>query len=289
MNSNIFYWGNVVGGLGNQLFIIATTISTSIDNECDFIFHNSTNIGSRKTYWTTFLSTLNSHCIVNIQNPTNVYTELFFHYNKIPQLQLPIVQTQQNIVYKLDGYYQSPKYFNHNKDTILNKMGIIKNRNMIQALYPDKVKDVALHIRLGDYVYLQNHHPIMPLLYYYNALTEILRQRDTINGVNVFCEINSVDDINTNYINPLKRLFPTIEFVHIQFIKEEYNELLFMSLSPNIIMANSTFSWWASYLSNDNSLILYPDIWFGPNLANHNTKDLFLSEWKKIPTGITYT
>ena len=56
-----------------------------------------------------------------------------------------------------------------------------------------------------------------------------------------------------------------------------------LTLSKNIIISNSTFSWWGAYFGNtQNRLIYYPDIWFGPALQQLQTSQMFPTTWQKI-------
>jgi hypothetical protein len=56
-----------------------------------------------------------------------------------------------------------------------------------------------------------------------------------------------------------------------------------MSLCNYHIIANSSFSWWGSWLANSKQTIA-PKKWFSPNgsLLNWNTKDLYLPNWITI-------
>ena len=57
----------LVGGLGNQLFQIFTTIAYSIENNIPFVFNNKKNtlgMTYRETYWNTFLKSLQP-CLVD--------------------------------------------------------------------------------------------------------------------------------------------------------------------------------------------------------------------------------
>ena len=48
-------------------------------------------------------------------------------------------------------------------------------------------------------------------------------------------------------------------------------------------MSNSSFSWWGSYLNNNNNQVYVPSIWFGPN-GEKNYQDIYESNWNIITT-----
>jgi len=59
--------------------------------------------------------------------------------------------------------------------------------------------------------------------------------------------------------------------------------MISMSCCTHNIIANSTFSWWSAYLNeNNDKIVCYPSLWFGNELQNKDTCDLFLDNWKKI-------
>ena len=64
----------------------------------------------------------------------------------------------------------------------------------------------------------------------------------------------------------------------------DWEELLLMSCCQHNIIANSSFSWWGAYLSNNPiQITCYPSKWFGPLLTNKNdTSDLFPPTWSCI-------
>jgi glycosyl transferase family 25 len=73
-----------------------------------------------------------------------------------------------------------------------------------------------------------------------------------------------------------------MNFVKVDSILKDWEQLLLMSLSEHNIIANSSFSWWGAYLNNNkNAIVCYPDIWFGPAMKDTNVKDLFPNNWIK--------
>ena len=80
---------NLMGGLGNQLFQIFTTISYSIKTNNPFVFLNIYQLGGgvttiRYTYWNSFLKNLNIFLINEIPLGTMVIKENGFTYNNFP-------------------------------------------------------------------------------------------------------------------------------------------------------------------------------------------------------------
>lgn len=279
---------NLMGGLGNQLFQIYTTIAYAIKSQNMFKFSNIETLGGnnttiRHTYWKTFFKHL-SPFIVNIRNipELRIIRESGFRYKNIPITEL----INKNVM--LFGYFQSYKYFEHHSITIYKLLHIhtlkeqvikdLQNKNIEFCLN----KTISLHFRLGDYKKLQEYHPIATFDYYKKSL-ECIKSYDEYNfHVLYFCEEEDVDEVKT-IIDKLFVAFPNYTFSRGAYALEDWEQLLLMSCCRHNIIANSTFSWWAAYLNmNDDKIICYPSTWFGVS-AKHDTSDLCPPNWIKIP------
>jgi hypothetical protein len=199
-----------MGGLGNQLFQIFTTIAFASDNTLPFYFSSKYNLTvgtKRHTYWNTFLKGLKDFTRsppikkdnlaaltttmqeafaqkgINAKNINDssilVLREKEFTYN-----QLLILHKNKEI--RLHGYFQSALYFDHLKDIIFKmielsilKKDLIERNQVYKYLYKELNKEqnqtISLHFRLGDYRFLQDSHPILTKEYYLDALLYVTK------------------------------------------------------------------------------------------------------------------
>ena len=109
------------GGLGNQLFQIFATIAYAIENNIDFLFEYSENLGKRRTYWHTLLSSIFDHVTTSIA-PTTLVNQGTHGFIKLPA-------PKENIM--LNGYFQSYKFFDDHLKTILEMLDTEKIQKKI--------------------------------------------------------------------------------------------------------------------------------------------------------------
>ena len=84
-------------------------------------------------------------------------------------------------------------------------------------------------------------------------------------------------------ITILKEKFPQLTFIKASDEKEDWEQMLMMSCCEHNIIANSSFSWWGAYFNgNEDKIVCYPNVWFGPKLANKDTGDLCPNSWELI-------
>jgi len=178
------------------------------------------------------------------------------------------ISYQENL--KLIGYFQSEKYFEDYKEYILKlfepteeivqyingKYGEILNKNTC-----------SINIRHGDYLRLPNHHPVCSIEYYKKAISH-------------FSDTTFL--IFSDNINWCKSVFVGSDFIFIEG-EEDYIDLYLISMCKNNIIANSSFSWWGSWLNrNENKKIIAPSVWFGPAYRTWITDDIYTNKMIKI-------
>jgi len=302
-----------MGGLGNQLFQIFTTISLSIDNNISFCFSDKEKLCSkRNAYWNSFLLLLKQYLrsdeFLNKEFIPNCLfiREQSFNYVDYNNLILNILTNSSKNIY-LYGYFQSYKYFEKNYQEIYNLLNINQQKyNLLEKISSVNVLKnplnlqnnfifendlqlynnvISIHFRLGDYKQIQNCHPLMTTKYYLNCLNYLSSQLCDINSYKFlyFCE-NNLDDIMivSKIINDIKKKYPNIEFIR-QVGLEDYEEMMLMSLCKHNIIPNSSFSWWGAYFnSNEDKIVTYPSVWFGKDLAHNDVSDLCPANWIRI-------
>ena len=282
---------NLIGGLGNQLFQLFTTIAYSVRYNIYFIFPYMLKIDvKRHTYWNSFLidllnnTTFNKSWKLNNNHLASIpcYKEKEFHYDELPK---------SNNSFRIFGYFQSYKYFEKEEEIIFQMIRLREQQIKILNEFTEYFQNdkhsifISLHFRIGDYNHLQEYHPIIQLQYYRKCLDYILSFLPSKKiKVLYFCE--KVDnDIVLKNIEVLKNHFKeeNIEFVKVRDDIDDWKQLLIMSICNHNIIANSTFSWWGAYFNvNKDKIICYPSNWFGVKYANYNLSDLFPDSWKKM-------
>ena len=273
---------NLMGGLGNQLFQIFTTISLSMKTTNSFVFSDIKVLdnGKRHTYWDTFLFRLKPF-LRPFYRKLAIFKEKGFEYNNIP------LHTLMGADTCLYGYFQSYKYFDDVFPTIYRMLHIDEQKNKLLNTHNNIINkldnSISIHFRLGDYKIFSHVYPILAKSYYENAIRLIIKETGyTDFNMVYFCEDADLMDV-LEIINSLKEQFSNCNFIRCPEKLEDWEQMLLMSCCTHNIIANSTFSWWGAYLNtgNKNKIVCYPETWF-KDAAGHNTKDLCPGEWSKI-------
>jgi len=252
------------GGLGNQLFQIATTYAYGkrFNFKPKFHFNGCVTVHqgfSSQKYINNLFSKLESlpQTETNFQS---YFKELNHSFNPIPQY-------SNNLF--LDGYFQSEKYFKDFKNEIKNIFKLDKKYyekiNKFISTIPEQNNLTALHVRRGDYLKFPGIHDTCTLEYYDKAMNII--------GKSNFIVVSDDMDWCKNNIKG--------ENIYYSPFTDELQDLLLISSCKNKIIANSSFSWWSSYLSDKEGITIAPKKWFGSS-GPQEQDDIIPEEWIKI-------
>lgn len=180
----------------------------------------------------------------------------------------------------LDGFWQSPKYFNSIKNTILKDFSFRDDLPDTLTTLANEIKNsnsICLHVRRADYV----SHPNAKTFHgvkgidYFNAAISLIAQALTDIKIYVFS-----DDISWCVQN-LKFEFTTtfVEYEYPYGESKDYFRL--MKLCKHFIIPNSSFSWWAAWLNqNPQKIVIAPKKWFNDPMID--TSDLIPDAWIRI-------
>jgi hypothetical protein len=291
--NNLNIW--LKGGLGNQLFMIFATISYALDHNMTFrIISNrdKTMDGWRNTYWDTLLEGVKQFYGVPTQELVKYY-EPAYNYTQLPD----DIAARDDCL--LEGYFQSFKYFEHNFGKLSEMLGLDAKISAVKQKHIQYFKcsrNIAMHFRLDDYIILPQYHCIKKPDYYINSLLALQRdlkkRNDDLSNYKIlyFCQQND-DNIVNDFLRIIKETSKGIpELQHIDYCFErvpdyipDWEQMLLMSNCDHFIIANSTFSWWGTYLCNKpDKLVYYPRKWFGPALEHKKIDDLCPLSWTGI-------
>lgn len=241
------------GRLGNQMFQYALIYSLSKDMGTEFTIPDNTKLSEVLQI---------KPDKIGIVDGKQLY-ERHFHFDS------SIFELDKNYNYDLCGYFQSEKYFKKYEEEIRKQFDFVPSIKKLCLGLKDAMQDsIALHIRRGDYLDCPSYHVNLTLDYYEKALSYFEKDRKVM----VFSD--DVKWCKEQEIFKEQRFF-------ICHPSSGPNHLYLMSNCCDFIIANSSFSWWGAYLANRGKVIA-PKQWFGPDLAQHDTKDICPESWIRI-------
>lgn len=137
------------------------------------------------------------------------------------------------------------------------------------------INKVALHIRRGDYLQAHNFHQNLWETDYYQKAVAMFPNETFL----VFCKDNQnpeQDKLDRVWCREnLPKLGITFEMAPYE--DTEVEDLNLMASCKGIIMANSSFSWWAAFLGEQKKVVC-PARWFTDGIQRTE----LLEEWIKI-------
>lgn len=277
----------LMGNLGNQLFIYAFARSLQLKTNEKVVFDLS---GLKRYYYTANLQ-LDKYDIpsdfsfnfdllpICIRKKFERWTKRFQIEQKLDKVIHQSQSTSQPLVNKWSkrgcyfdfsgfcyraydvahspytfvyGYFQSERYFDWCKTALLQDLVLKSPCNEKQLELINQIENcnsIGVSIRTK---YDKRGDSFVKFEYYSRAINEMVKK---IKNPRFFIFSDNIDDVRR-----LIRFDYPVTFVNQQ---DATSQLDTLSHCKHFILANSTFSWWGSYLSkNQNKLIVMPTPWF---------------------------
>jgi hypothetical protein len=272
-DTSIIIVPDLIGGIGNQLFVYASALVLSKMYNIPIVLDNRKDIYSygenRPTYNDTIFYNVKKNDMLELKEFINSETTYLIDENKFKNIldkynenEKENIPNNTKIVYLTGGYYQEYSYFNKYREDILEilkpsmdiniKVDKLFKKNGINA--SDKL--VGLHIRLLDI-----YTPDTPEKRVYDDE----EYENIINDLTNFpleCKFiilsNNIDECMKK-INSRNISIDQSRLIYIS--NKDYIELAILSRCNDYIASPSTFCWWGLYLNskplNDKKIYIY--------------------------------
>jgi len=288
---NIFV---ISGGLGNQLFQIAAAANYSLKYKTrvyldTVTYYSNSHLNFECKHLVKRLKKNNVYiycnipillrCLVIANKIFNLQYLIFFSYpflkttNEIKPYKYQELKNSNSLITIFRGYWQSEKYFIENRNFLkkiftnfFKKFDLNSKKNTTKS----SMKKIVVHFRFGDYLYTKGY-AALNINYYKKAINYFKKKLGN------YKIIAFSDDLKK-----LKKETKNINIDHYFDDKKMNVKKVFSTMlsGDHYIIANSTFSWWAAYLSeNKNKIIISPERWFPIKIF---MPDLIPVEWLKI-------
>ena len=172
------------------------------------------------------------------------------------------------------GYWQYLDYFRHILSELKDEIWVKEEAYNEEFLKYKQIiistECVSVHVRRDDYL-TSDTIPCLPFIYYYEAIT------NTKGDLFIFS-----DDIDW-----CKKHFHSDYFDReVTFISLPYYlDFELMRMCSHNVISNSTFSYWAALLNNNNDkVVVTPDFWI--TKYDHAVRNNFPKEWIKLKCNV---
>lgn len=273
------------GGLGNQMFQYAAAKALALRNGTDLLIDLRFFLGATEP---SKLFRLNEFAI---EDELRMYGEgTFLSPHKLPQRLWRFARLQPFRTYKepslgfhpaatllgknavLTGNFQSPLYFKDAENAVMENLQPVSHE--IRKIWngEDAGDRINVHVRRGDYL---NHNGFSlqnPLDYYSKAISAARYAHPGV-GLRIFSD------------DPMwcksQKMFKDAEVVGPGFSKTPLEDLAAMMNGRAIVIANSSYSWWAGFLASRRGVDVYaPRKWI-LNLSADDI-DIYPKYWTQI-------
>lgn len=276
----------IMGGLGNQLFIYAFGYALIRERNLDGMVMDTENydIYNGPSYMLDFFKIDYSKKLMK-RNSILEKNPRLYKTVRLMKLKLKWVKVykekelfiKDNNIYLSNrntlfiGYWQNFHYFDKYRMDILRQFTLKeKSKKVMRAIEDLDEHSIAVHVRRGDYKTYRGGK-CLGRSYYTKVINECL-DKDNLAVFYFF----------TDDVEYCKSAFGecTKEIVAEKYDFTDIEEFCFMSSFRRFVIANSTFSWWAAYLSEATDVYApVVDMW---------KEEFYPKTWNKVQTEIEH-
>ena len=181
------------------------------------------------------------------------------------------VDVQNFTIYR--GFFQTDWYLKHTPEKFNIRIRQ-KYQDEFQALYGDifkSEKTMAVHIRRTDYLKYGKRDISLPIEYFKRQLAAISNKDD----YRIFFLSDDIEYVKAEFETKPNYIFSdNSEIIDFQIIKN----------ADLAIISNSSFSWWACYLSEKKNTVIAPKNWLAFRLGKEHPKGVMTEKfiWKDV-------
>lgn len=283
----------IFGGIGNQLFCYAAARHLALKNNAELVIDHQSgfirdiykrqyqldhfNISSRKANNSELLYPFPRfrRYFLKMLNKNRLFLNKNYIVHKSYKFEPRLLMVKPKDFLYLEGYWQSENYFKDIEATIRSDL-IIKdpidssNQNLLSTILDNE--SVAVHFRFFDANHNNNNNA--PSIYYDHAIKYI---ESMIPSAHYFI-FSDMPDKARSLVS-----LPNSKTTIVSFNNGDsnaYRDLYLMSRCKHFIIANSTFSWWGAWLSNNNTkIVISPDFSPSGGITHWNFDKLIPDSW----------
>lgn len=159
----------------------------------------------------------------------------------------------------ISGNFESPDYFNEYRDILLKEFTPIheplkKNKKLYEKI--TSTNSVCVSVRRGDFETNETFRGLHSVCHKDYFIRAIEKMKESVDSPVFFFFSDDVEWVKEN-------IKTGCETYCEDGTDPVWEKLRMMSLCKHFIISNSTFSWWAQYLStNVNKIVISPSRWF---------------------------
>lgn len=269
----------IVGGLGNQLFILAAAKFYSNQRYATVLIDRAFLNKDLSKHWVSIESFKVSENFKDTGNvlKMNQFVDRVWSYfvarsgvlNSLGQRLLGIYSSKKlgfdpnleiTSAKYIKGYFQTWKYAEKVKDELYQELEL-KTPSLwyLEMQGIAKMKNpIVLHVRRGDFKNEVNSYMGLLSEDYYRRAFEHLRAEGNQYPVWVFSDEHRIAREVLKFLDSEDVTWVS----HPKEVSSPEEEMMLMRFGSAHVIANSTFSWWAAYLSRSTECVIAPSKWF---------------------------